>query len=75
MDEQNVTNQDFPLSFNSYAAFDATNLKALMQQRLVDGGVFTDQIFEGSNFNSLLDVIVFKLRCFPFQQPLQITCQ
>jgi hypothetical protein len=66
MDEQNVTNQDFPLSFNSYAAFDATNLKALMQQRLVDGGVFTDQIFEGSNFNSLLDVIAYSYHVLLF---------
>ena len=66
MNEENVTNQEFPLAFNSYAAFDATNLKTLMQQRLVDGGVFTDQIFEGSNFNSLLDVIAYSYHVLLF---------
>jgi hypothetical protein len=66
MDENNITNQNFPLSFNSYAAFDATSLKTLMQQRLTDGGVFTDQIFEGSNFNSLLDVIAYSYHVLLF---------
>ena len=55
----NVTNNQFSLPFNAYAAFDATSLKNLMQQRLTQGGVFTDQIFEGSNFNSLLDIIAY----------------
>ena len=63
---EDITNQNFPLSFNSYAAFDATTLKALMQQRLIDGGVFTDQIFEGSNFNSLLDVIAYSYHVLLF---------
>lgn len=66
MAENNITNQNFPLSFNSYAAFDATSLKTLMQQRLIDGGVFTDQIFEGSNFNSLLDVIAYSYHVLLF---------
>jgi hypothetical protein len=66
MAENNITNQNFPLSFNSYAAFDATTLKTLMQQRLIDGGVFTDQIFEGSNFNSLLDVIAYSYHVLLF---------
>jgi hypothetical protein len=66
MSEQNITNQEFPLSFNSYAAFDATTLKSLMQQRLIEGGVFTDQIFEGSNFNSLLDVIAYSYHVLLF---------
>lgn len=54
-----TTNNQFPLPFNAYAAFDATSLKTLMQQRLSQGGVFTDQIYEGSNFNSLLDIIAY----------------
>jgi hypothetical protein len=66
MSDQNITNQEFPLSFNSYAAFDATTLKGLMQQRLIEGGVFTDQIFEGSNFNSLLDVIAYSYHVLLF---------
>lgn len=52
-------NQEFPLSFNSYAAFDALSLKQLMKQRLAENGTFTDQVFEGSNFNNLLDVIAY----------------
>lgn len=66
MYKEDSTNQEFPLSFNSYAAFDATTLKSLMQQRLIDGGVFTDQIFEGSNFNSLLDVIAYSYHVLLF---------
>ena len=66
MADNNITNQNYPLSFNSYAAFDATSLKSLMQQRLIDGGVFTDQIFEGSNFNSLLDVIAYSYHVLLF---------
>ena len=66
MANNDITNQNFPLSFNSYAAFDATSLKTLMQQRLIDGGVFTDQIFEGSNFNSLLDVIAYSYHVLLF---------
>ncbi len=66
MANDEITNQNFPLSFNSYAAFDATTLKGLMQQRLIDGGVFTDQIFEGSNFNSLLDVIAYSYHVLLF---------
>jgi len=66
MADNNITNQNYPLSFNSYAAFDATSLKTLMQQRLIDGGVFTDQIFEGSNFNSLLDVIAYSYHVLLF---------
>lgn len=66
MANNEITNQNFPLSFNSYAAFDATTLKGLMQQRLIDGGVFTDQIFEGSNFNSLLDVIAYSYHVLLF---------
>jgi hypothetical protein len=66
MADNSTTNQNFPLSFNSYAAFDATSLKTLMQQRLIDGEVFTDQIFEGSNFNSLLDVIAYSYHVLLF---------
>lgn len=66
MADTNITNNDFKLSFDGYAAFDATSLKTLMRQRLIDGGVFTDQIFEGSNFNSLLDVIAYSYHVLLF---------
>lgn len=51
--------QDFPIQFNEYAAFDALSLKSLMQDRLTSNGTFTDHIYEGSNFNNLLDVIAY----------------
>ena len=50
---------DFKLKQNSYAAFDALSLKELLQNRLEEGGVFTDQSFEGSNLSSILDVISY----------------
>jgi len=62
----NVTNNPFSLPLNAYAAFDAANLKSLMIQRLTEGGVFTDQIYEGSNFNSLLDVIAYSYNVLLF---------
>jgi len=65
INNQIVGNQ-FTLPFNAYAAFDAVSLKQLMQQRLNEGGVFTDQVFEGSNFNSLLDVIAYSYHVLLF---------
>jgi hypothetical protein len=54
-----VVDQQFPLPYNAYAAFDAVTLKQLMLQRLNENSTFTDQIYEGSNFNSFLDVIAY----------------
>lgn len=48
---------DFKLSRNSYATFDALTLKQLIRTRLNEGGVFTDQNFEGSNLNAIIDII------------------
>lgn len=64
--ENNVANQQFELPTNAYASFDALTLKQLMQQRLNDTGIFTDQIFEGSNFNALLDVIAYSYNTLLF---------
>jgi len=61
-----ITSNPFNLPFNAYAAFDATNLKTLMIQRLNEGNVFTDQIYEGSNFNSLLEVIAYSYNVLLF---------
>jgi hypothetical protein len=48
---------DFKLARNSYATFDALTLKQLIRNRLNEGGVFTDQNFEGSNLNAVIDII------------------
>lgn len=39
-----------------YLAFDATSMKAFLKQRLIDSGVFSDQIYEGSNLSQIIDV-------------------
>lgn len=61
-----ISNTDFPLRQNAYVAFDAQSLKSLMLDQLNRGGVFTDQIFEGSNFNSFLDVIAYSYHVLLF---------
>lgn len=51
--------QQFPLPYNAYAAFDAVTLKQLMIDRLNKNTTFTDQIYEGSNFSSFIDVVAY----------------
>lgn len=50
---------DFTLPRDAYATFDALTLKKLIKQRLTQGGIFTDQDFEGSNISSIIDIIAF----------------
>jgi hypothetical protein len=52
-------NTDFTLPRDAYATFDALTLKQHIKDRLNQGGVFTDQNFEGSNLSSLIDIIAF----------------
>lgn len=61
-----ISKTDFPLQQDAYVAFDAQSLKSLMLGQLNRGGVFTDQVFEGSNFNSLLDVIAYSYHVLLF---------
>lgn len=42
-----------------YLAFDAFTIKELMNQRLSEGNVFTDQLFEGSNISVLVDAFAY----------------
>ena len=48
---------DYTLPQASYTSFDALTLKQYIINRLNQGGVFTDQNFEGSNLNAITDVI------------------
>lgn len=41
----------------SYAAFDGTSIRDLIISKLNQGGVFTDQNYQGSNLSALIDVI------------------
>jgi hypothetical protein len=52
-----TTFTDLTLPRNGYATFDALTLKSLIRDRLTQGGVFTDQNFEGSNISAIMDVI------------------
>ena len=57
---------EYNLPTNAYAAFDATSLKRLLIDRLTEKGVFTDQIYEGSNMSSILDVIAYSYHILLF---------
>ena len=59
-------NTDFSLSRDSYATFDALTLKQLIKKRLNDGGVFTDQSFEGSNISAIIDIIAYSYHTLLF---------
>jgi len=52
-------NNDFNLSVDNYAAFDALSLKSLIIKRLNSNTVFTDQNFEGSNISAVIDIIAY----------------
>jgi len=64
MATENLT--DFNLPRDSYTAFDAKSLKELIQTRLNQGGVYTDQNFEGSNMSSIIDVIAYSYHLLLF---------
>ncbi len=64
MATKNLT--DFNLPRDSYAAFDAKSLKELIQTRLNQGGIYTDQNFEGSNMSSIIDVIAYSYHLLLF---------
>lgn len=50
---------DFKLPKNAYLSFDANSLKELIIERLNENEEFTDQNFEGSNFNAFIDVVAY----------------
>jgi len=62
----NETLTDFTLPKKSYASFDALTLKQLIKDRLNEGGVFTDQIFEGSNISAVIDIIAYSYHTLLF---------
>ena len=57
---------DFDLPENSYVAFDATSLRDLIVDRLVDKGVFSDQVFAGSNISSIIDIVAYSYHVLMF---------
>lgn len=59
---------EFKLATNAYTAFDATSLKRLMIERLnsPSNAVFTDQNFEGSNLNAIIDIVAYSYQTLLF---------
>lgn len=57
---------NFDLDSDAYAAFDATSLRDLIVERLTDQNIFTDQIFEGSNMSSMIDIISYSYHVLLF---------
>ena len=50
---------EYNLPANAYTTFDATSIRDLLIGKLINDGVYTDQIFEGSNMSSLIDVLSY----------------
>jgi len=50
---------DFPLPKDGYLTFDSAGLKAHLKQRLTENGIFTDQLYEGSNISQIIDILAF----------------
>ncbi len=57
---------DFNLDIDSYAAFDATSLRDLIINRLNNQNIFTDQVFQGSNLSSVIDIIAYSYHVLLF---------
>lgn len=57
---------DYTLPTDGYVAFDATSLKNLIIQRLNDTNVFSDQKYEGSNLNSIIDIVAYSYHVLLF---------
>lgn len=50
---------EFNLPRDAYTTFDATTLKELIISRLNESEVFRDQVYEGSNINSFIDIVAY----------------
>jgi len=59
MANNNSNKGDFPLPQTGYLVFDSLGMKAALKQRLTDGRIFSDQIYEGSNLSQIIDVLAF----------------
>lgn len=57
---------EFNITPGSYVSFDATSFRQLVINRLREQGVFTDQVFEGSNLSSIIDVIAYSYHTLMF---------
>lgn len=57
---------DYKLPQNAYVAFDALNLKEFIISRLKESGNFSDQIYDGSNLSSIIEIIAYSYHVLMF---------
>ena len=57
---------DYTLPETAYTTFDAQSLKSLIIDRLNEQGSFSDQIYEGSNLSSFIDIISYSYHVLLF---------
>jgi hypothetical protein len=57
MADESLINYNLPT--DAYLNFDAQSFKSYIINKLSDNGWFTDQQFEGSNLNNLIDIIAY----------------
>jgi DNA-dependent RNA polymerase auxiliary subunit epsilon len=58
---------EYSLPSNAYASFDAMSMKQQIINKLTTSGVFTDQVFEGSNLNAIIDIVAYMYHILLFQ--------
>ena len=59
-------NINFDLPQNTYINFDALTLKDFIIDRLDTSGKFTDQIYDGSNLSSIIEIIAYSYHVLMF---------
>lgn len=57
---------DYSLPQDAYVAFDALSLKDYIISRLNKNEFFTDQVYEGSNLSSIIDIIAYSYHVLLF---------
>ena len=55
-----IAKGDFPLAKDGYIIFDSLGMKATLKERLTQNGIYTDQIYEGSNIAQLIDIVAYQ---------------
>lgn len=61
-----MSDNNFIIPKDQYVAFDALTLKEQIKNRLKQGGVFTDQDYEGSNISTIIDIIAYTFNTLMF---------
>lgn len=57
---------EYNLLQNTYASFDASTLKQHIIERLNQSNIFVDQTYEGSNLNTVIDIIAYSYHILLF---------